>query len=561
MRRFTFLFVVLLSLACGQSEAIKTDGPVQSTKELFAYAPKDTELAIAIRDLDLVHRNGAALLQFLTSIPSIRQQVEDWEEWGEEKLNKSPLDPTFLSSLQLAPEKGAALFFSVRDGQPRRLAVIAVRQLEQFKAAFLSNGRRLFGEDLRIEKRELGKDGDIVLYDIKPGVGSKLPALIFAFRDGYILVSDQEPAVREAALSQGNIIWGQVEERGGDLPKESHDALLYFNLDGARGQQFRSNLLPVKGITESWRSIIATGRFENNILLFDSFLSAPEAKNLRPYFERNGGRGDILSVAGSETVSAAKITLNAARIWQKYSELPITSSSSALRISELFQAATGLRLSDKEDGILDNLTGEVAYVSGPGVVDFAVLFGVKKPESFEKLLDVLWVYLKGAEQISRADLAKGGFSIGFVDPREEGGRKIYRAELRQKNVPVPFEIEAGTTSDSIVFAVGTEWLGRASSRAGKGASPYYRSLYHADVRQLFEQNPEAIAHVQFLDPFEGLESTPGELSQAIAASMKDPKLGESIEIARMLMSHIFDMTSAFFIRDNGFEWKLRFTLM
>jgi hypothetical protein len=220
-----------------------------------------------------------------------------------------------------------------------------------------------------------------------------------------------------------------------------------------------------------------------------------------------------------------------------------------------------LRLFDKEDGLLDNLTGELAYVSGPGVIDFAVLFGVKKPELFEKLLAVLWGYLKGSEQLARADLAKSGLSIGFIDPREEGGRKIYRAELRQKNIPIPFQLEAGITSDSLVFAVGTDWLGRASSRAGKGASPYYRSLYHQDVRQLFEQNPEAIAYLQSLDPFEGLESTPGELSQAFAAYLKDPALGESLEISRLLSSHLFDLTSAVFIRDNGFEWKLRFTLM
>jgi hypothetical protein len=289
MRRSTFLMFVFWSLACGSNPTTTNNGSLQSTKELFAYAPKDTELAIAIRDLDLVHRNGVALLRFLTSIPSIGQQVEELEDWGDKKLNKSPLEDTFLSSLQLAPEKGGAVFFSIRDGQPRRLAVIAVRQLEQFKANFLSNGRRLFGEDLRIEKREALKDGEVVLYDIKPGISNKMPPLIFAFRDGYILLSDQEPAVREASLAQGNVIWGQLEERSGDLLKESHDILLYFNLDGARGQQLRSTLLPVKGITESWRSITGIGRLENNILSLSWFLSAPDAKNIRPFFERNGG--------------------------------------------------------------------------------------------------------------------------------------------------------------------------------------------------------------------------------------------------------------------------------
>ena len=116
MHRFIFLMFVLCALACGSSQTTTTAGPLQSTKELFAYAPKDTELGIAIRDLDLVHRNGAALLRFLTSIPSIRQQVEEWEEWGEEKLSKSPLDDTFLSSLQLASEKGGAVFFSSPGG-------------------------------------------------------------------------------------------------------------------------------------------------------------------------------------------------------------------------------------------------------------------------------------------------------------------------------------------------------------------------------------------------------------------------------------------------------------
>jgi hypothetical protein len=547
-------------LSCGATSSSDEAGPLQSTKDLFAFAPKDTELGIAIRDLDLVQRNGAALLQFLSGVPSIRQRVEDWEAWGDEKMGKSPLDNTFLSSLALAPEKGGAVFFSVRDGQPRRLTVIAIRELKQFVSVFLLKGRRLYGEELQINKRP-GKDGEPELYDVKPGAGSKLPSMVFAHRDGYVLLSEQEAAVREAYASQGNIIWGQVEDRSGGLSKESHDALIYFSLDGASGQQVRANIFPVKGVTDSWRSVVATGRLVDSVLLFQLFVSAPDAKGQKQYFERNGGRGDILSIAGNETVSTAKATLHAAKLWQKFAELPVSSSWSALRLGELFQSATGLRLSDPEEGVLDNLTGELAYVSGPGVVDFAVLFGIKKPEPFEKLMDVFWAYAKSTAQLARPELEKDGITVGFVDPREEAGRKIYRAEIRQKNIPIPFSIEAGVTSDSVIFGVGKDWVSRASARAGKGASPYYRTLLSPETRKWFEQNPELITYIQFLDPFEGLESTPGEMSQVLSAYMKDPNLGETLEITRMLTSRLFDMTAAFSVRDDGFLWRLRFTMM
>lgn len=558
---FGLLGALLWGVACSSPEGQKAEAneKLQTAEALFAFAPKETEVAIAIRNVDLFAQHLAGVFELLSRVPSIEELRSEIEHFGEDKLQKSPFDKTFLSGLYLAPENGAALFVVDKGGRPALLGVVAIRETQPFLAAVKEHSKALFGEEMSVEKRG-GDNPD--LYDVSIP-GTKIPNLVAAFKNGFLLLSEHEDLVKTALAQSDNPVWEVLKKRS-PYTQKSHDALFYLNFDGKGGEEIRREYgsLPLGGeFIKSWESLTISLRIKGEVIRAEAFLSTPMGKDLRPYFERNGGRGDLLSIASQETVSSFRLTTHPERIWRKINEIPTSSDASPTRFAESFRGMTGVRFSDKDEGILENLTGEIAYVSGPGLIDFALLIGINRPEPFEKLLASLWDIFQTRLPSYQEDLDKARIRLTSEPPREEAGRMIYRLEISHEEIPIPLIIEAGNINDAVVFAVGEGWLDQASSRVGKSANAYYKQLYHPEERAIFAEEPQAVAYVQFLDPAEGLESTPGELAQTIAAYAKDPSLGEALSISRTLLERLYNGMFALFVRENGIELLARITTM
>jgi hypothetical protein len=424
-------------------------------------------------------------------------------------------------------------------------------------------GRTYFDTEISIEKRS--GEGP-TLYTVGAITG-KLPELVISIQDGFLLVSTQEDLVKKAAdpATRSPSLWSQAKDRS-PLVKEPHDAFLFVNFDGRFGTQLREQFgsAPLGGeFVKSWLAASASLRVQGDVVWLRGYLATPQGKDLKPYFERSEGRGDLLAVGDENTSTALRVTLNPARLWRRLSELPSTSADSPARLAEQFQSETGVRLSDPENGILEHLSGEVAYLSEPGLGSAALLFGIhhNKPAPFDQLLAAFWRLGETALRENAEVLNKARLEVVPSAPSTEGGHTSYRLQVRHRDIPFAFTLEASTTRDAVVFGLGPGWLGRASSRTGKNANAFYKRLYHPEVRALFAREPQAMAYFQFTDPAEGMESTPGEVTQALAAYSASPALGTQIALVRNALDRLFDAAFAFFVYDEGIELVVRATTL